>query len=120
MAEFVKTAEYDVRMAGASVLADQASEGHTEHVLGCLLSSPRFFYQCKLLDGAGIDAVSKGAAFHSQPAFGPFVVWDCQDGRESGGGRGGSMQNPAEAELAATLVAGGPARGCVRHKARRV
>jgi hypothetical protein len=37
-----------------------------------------------------------------------MVVWDCQEGRERGGGSkgGGSLQNPAEAELAATLVAG--------------
>lgn len=68
--------------------------------------SVRFFYQSKLLDGAGVDAVSKGAPFHSKLAFSPLVVWDCQEGRESGGGRGGSMQNPSEAELAATLVAG--------------
>lgn len=68
----------------------------------------RFFYQGKLLDGAGINAVSKGAPFHSKLAFGPMVVWDCQEGRERGGGArgGGSLQNPAEAELAATLVAG--------------
>lgn len=68
----------------------------------------RFFYQGKLLDGAGINAVSKGAPFHSKLAFGPMVVWDCQEGRERGGGASGvgSLQNPAEAELAATLVAG--------------
>lgn len=71
-------------------------------------SSCRFFYQGKLLDGSGINAVSKGAPFHSKLAFGPMVVWDCQEGRERGGGSrgGGSLQNPAEAELAATLVAG--------------
>lgn len=74
----------------------------------------RFFYQSKLLDGAGVDAVSKGAPFHSKLAFGPLVVWDCQEGRESSGGRGGSMQNPGEAELAATLVAGRYRRGLAR------
>lgn len=73
----------------------------------------RFFYQGKLLDGAGVNAVSKGAPFHSKLAFGPMVVWDCQEGRERGGGArgGGSLQNPAEAELAATLVAGEHASG---------
>jgi hypothetical protein len=71
----------------------------------------RFFYQGQLLNGAGVDAVSKGAPFHDKPVYGPMVVWDCQEGRERGGGAGsrggGSLQNPAEAELAATLVAGG-------------
>ena len=69
----------------------------------------RFFYQGQLLDGAGVDAVSKGAPFHTKLALGPMVVWDCQDGRERGGGsggRGGSLQNHAEAQLAATLVGG--------------
>lgn len=62
-----------------------------------------------MLDGSGINTVSKGAPWHSKLAFGPMVVWDCQEGRERGGGSrgGGSLQNPAEAELAATLVAGG-------------
>lgn len=55
--------------------------------------------------------MSKGAPFHAQLAFGPMVVWDCQEGRErggggGGGGRGGSLVNQAEAQLAATLVAG--------------
>jgi hypothetical protein len=77
------------------------------------VSACRFFYLGKLLDGSGINAVSKGAPFHSKLAYGPMVVWDCQEGRERGGGArgGGSLQNPAEAELAATLVAGEHARG---------
>lgn len=66
----------------------------------------RFFYDGQLLDGDGIDATSKGAPFHSKLAYRPFVMWDCRDGRERGGA-GGSLRNGAEAQLAATLVAGG-------------
>lgn len=71
----------------------------------------RFFYQGALLNGAGVDEVTKGAPFHARLALGPLVVWDCQEGRERGGGGGGpggggSLRNPAEAQLAATLVAG--------------
>lgn len=68
----------------------------------------RFFYDGQLLDGAGISAVSKGARFHSKLAFRPFVMWDCREGRERGAaaGAGGSLRNIAEAQMAATLVAG--------------
>lgn len=69
----------------------------------------RRFYDGQLRDGAGVNAETRGAPFHSNLALGPMVVWDCREGRERGGGssgRGGSLQNPAEAQLAATLVAG--------------
>jgi hypothetical protein len=33
----------------------------------------RFFYEGQLLNGAGIDADSKGAPFHRRLAFKPFV-----------------------------------------------
>ena len=66
----------------------------------------RFFYESLLLDGQGVDSSSKGAPFHAQPCFGPWVVWDVQEGREALGGKGGSFRNMAEAELAATLAAG--------------
>jgi hypothetical protein len=74
----------------------------------------RFFYQGQLLDGSGVDAMSKGAPFHRQLATRPFVVWDCREGREtsgretSGQAGGGSLTNVAEARLAAALVAGEP------------
>jgi superfamily I DNA and/or RNA helicase len=69
----------------------------------------RWFYDGMLTDGAGITAATRGAPFHREPGRGPFVVWDCAEGRERGGGGagGGSMRNDAEARLAAALVAGG-------------
>jgi superfamily I DNA and/or RNA helicase len=71
----------------------------------------RWFYSGRLLDGAGVDATSRGAPFHASPWRGPLVVWDCADGRErGGGGGGGSLRNDAEARLAAALIAG-EARG---------
>jgi len=65
-----------------------------------------WFYSGLLQDGAGVTAATRGASFHRNPSQGPFVVWDCADGRERGGGGGGSLRNDAEARLAAALVAG--------------
>lgn len=75
----------------------------------------RFFYDGELADGAGVDAASRGAPWHGRLAFAPMCVWDCQEGRErsGGGGRGGSLRNVAEAQLAATLIAGAwPQQAC--------
>lgn len=86
---------------------------HTRFVSSC-----RFFYDGQLLNGGGITAASKGAAFHQRLPFKPFVVWDCREGREgrergsaragtAGAARaGGSLCNAAEAQLAASLVHG--------------
>lgn len=57
------------------------------------------------MDGAGINAASRHAPFHTHPLLGPFVVFDCAEGQERGGG-GGSLCNRAEADLAAALYAG--------------
>ncbi|KAI8464074.1 MAG: AAA domain-containing protein [Monoraphidium minutum] len=70
----------------------------------------RWFYDGRLSDGAGVDASSRGAPFHGRAggARGPFVVWDCGDGRErgGGGGGGGSLRNDSEVKLVAALAAG--------------
>ncbi|MEW5299031.1 MAG: hypothetical protein WDW36_002086 [Sanguina aurantia] len=65
-----------------------------------------YFYKRQLVDGAGINAASRHAPFHAHPLLGPFVVFDCAEGQERGGGGGGSLCNRAEADLAAALYAG--------------
>jgi hypothetical protein len=44
--------------------------------------------------------------FHGRPCFAEIAFYDCEEGRETGGGGGASLHNAAEAELACLLFKG--------------
>ena len=58
------------------------------------------------------SASHRGAPFHGRPCFAEVAFYDCEEGREAGGGGGSSLHNAAEAELACLLFKG--AAGGVR------
>ncbi|KAL6777015.1 hypothetical protein ACKKBF_B19880 [Auxenochlorella protothecoides x Auxenochlorella symbiontica] len=60
----------------------------------------RFFYDAELVDGPGVHTLA--APFHAHRCFPPLAFFDCMEGMESRG-RGGSLENREEAELALKL-----------------
>ena len=48
----------------------------------------------------------RSASFHDRPCFGEVAFYDCEEGREAGGGGGASLHNAEEADLACLLFKG--------------
>lgn len=73
------------------------------------------FYQSRLVDGAGITEESRRAPFHDLQHFGPFVFFDCAQGRENRSQRfNGSLENLMEVELVTNLFAGRMFHNCIK------
>ena len=55
---------------------------------------------------APLSNSGRSATFHERPCFGEIAFYDCEEGREAGGGAGASLHNAEEADLACLLFKG--------------
>ena len=61
----------------------------------------------------------RSASFHERACFGEIAFYDCEEGREAGGGGGASLHNAEEADLACLLFKGA-VLVCARGRRRAV